>query len=103
MSENKWYIGQEIVCIRTHSRKVVKAGEIYKIKALKESKCKCKNLTIIDVGVLANSGFAKCTICDTRYEKTDNSWWFSETLFAPLEYNQDEIERILEITITEKS
>ena len=99
---DKWYIGQEIVCVRTHSRGIVKSGEIYKIVGLSTSKCKCSNLKLIDVGVKATADFGRCGICDTRYPKIKDAWWLGEILFAPLEYDQNEIEKLLEIKIEEK-
>jgi len=99
---DKWYIGQEIVCIRTHSRGIVKSGEIYKIVGLSTSKCKCSNSTLIDVGIKPISNFGKCAICYIRYEKGIDAWWLHEILFAPLEYDQNEIEKLLEIKIEEK-
>jgi hypothetical protein len=99
---NQWYIGQEIVCIRTHSRGIVKSGEIYKIVGLSTSKCKCRNLTLIDVGFKATADFGRCGLCNTRYPKLRDAWWLNEILFAPLEYDQNEIEKLLEITIKEK-
>ena len=95
---NKWYIGQEIVCIKTHSHKVVKSGEIFTIKNL--SICGCKTI-LIDVGIITTSKNGICGVCNSNYELF-NTWWLSERLFAPLEYNQDEINRVLEMTIKEK-
>ena len=99
---DKWYIGQEIVCVKTHSRGIVKSGEIYKIVGLTISKCKCNNLTLINVGINATSNFGSCGFCNTRYVKESDAWWLNEILFAPLEYDQNEIEKLLEIKIEEK-
>ena len=99
---NKWYIGQEIVCIKKHSKNAVKLGEIYKIKGLSNSKCKCSHDVLIDVGIAGTSNIGRCKNCNTVYNKSQEIWWLSEVLFAPLEYNQDEINRVLEITIKEK-
>jgi hypothetical protein len=99
---NQWYIGQQIVCIRTHSRGIVKSGEIYKIVGLSTSKCKCVNSTLIDVGIKATADFGKCGICHTKYQKVRDAWWLHEILFAPLEYDQNEIDKLLEINIEEK-
>jgi hypothetical protein len=95
----KWYIGQEIVCIKTHSQGAVKSGEIYTIKAL--SSCKC-NLIMIDVGIKSIDGkYGRCALCGIIYPLFD-AWLISERLFAPLEYNQEEIEKLLENTLLEK-
>jgi hypothetical protein len=91
----KWYIGQEIVCIKTHPEGLVKKGEIYVIQKL--SQCKC--CILIDVGVITNQG-CQCQECNTIVSEYDN--YFYESRFAPLEYNQDEINKLLENTLVEK-
>ena len=94
-----WHIGQEIVCIKTHSKGVVKRGKIYTIKGLKESACKCQEIEI-DVGILFDrtiyNGPSYCLICNWRGNTVEEAWWLSETIFAPLEYNQDAINELLE-------
>ena len=49
---SNWRIGQDIVCVKTHPKGVVKEGELYTIKALRTTTCKCSEVEI-DVGVLA--------------------------------------------------
>lgn len=82
-----WYIGQEIVCIKTHSEGLVKKNETYIIQSLK----KCCSINI-DVGVRNSRG----SICSKCMEKdmVTNIIWFSENLFAPL-MDISELESIL--------
>lgn len=99
--ENKWYIGQEILCIKTHSEGLVKKGEIYTIKGLQKSNCKCHEIEI-DVGVIGDSSLGECLVCNTTFKKSISIWWFSEKLFVPLEYNQEEINELIKEIKVEK-
>ena len=91
MANHNWYIGQDIVCIKTHPEGLVKEGEIYTIKAL----CKCCNINI-QVGVKSPTGLSYCIYCDKNFYP-DTYQWFSEIRFAPLDTLTDisEIEEIL--------
>jgi len=42
-----WHIGQDIVCIKSHSHGAVKEGDVYVIQGLKQSCC----MVSIDVGI----------------------------------------------------
>lgn len=101
-----WYIGQDIVCINSkgarnqsgqHSGLI--EGKVYAVKRLSVSNCKCKTV-IIDVGILSKTGedTGICSICNKHgiFERTI-SWWFGESRFAPLEYDQQAIEELLKI------
>lgn len=90
-----WKIGQEIVCIKTHSKGVVKRGQIYTIQALRKSICNCYSI-IIDVGINNSHIGGICRTCGKTAVLDDNIWWFSEKLFAPLEYNADGIKELIE-------
>jgi hypothetical protein len=90
-----WYIGQEIVCIKTHPLKIVKRGQIYIIKGLKKSDCSC-NKIIIDVGFKAKFKSTYCLLC-LQDSSHDSIYWLCETRFAPLEYNSDAIEELKNI------
>lgn len=92
-----WYIGQEIVCIQTHSQGVVKRGQTFVIRGLRPSTCKCKEVEI-DVGVISPNGYraCRCYVCNNVFDEPPYStWWFSETRFAPLEYNQEAIDELV--------
>lgn len=90
-----WYIGQEIVCIKTHSQGVVKRGKIYTIKGLQKSRCKCHTVEI-DIGAKSDLLTEGCSACNSDWKATSDIWWLSEIVFAPLEYNQDAINELLE-------
>ena len=89
-----WHIGQEIVCIKTHTTGVIKRVQIFTIKGLRESYCKC-NMVEIDIGI-EESGNHRCSFCGWRSIEVWQQWWFSEHRFAPLEYDQQAIDELLE-------
>lgn len=99
-----WYIGQEIVCVKSHSLKSVVKGKVYTIKSLEKRCC----FMGIDVGIIDQTNYindtANCRSCGANMKvfKTGNKWWFSELLFAPLEYNQDALNELLEEVKVEK-
>lgn len=86
-----WYIGQEIVCIKTHSLGLIKEGEIYIINGLANGCCDVK----IDVGIQGQYAHYSCHKCSKRnIPKPFSNYVFSETLFAPL-MDISELEQIL--------
>lgn len=84
-----WTIGQDIVCIKTHSQGGVKEGEVYSIKALRKVCCTVQ----IHVGKLSDKKNAVCG-CGKK-ELSNGLFWFCETLFKPLDELSD-ISEILE-------
>ena len=100
----KWYIGQDIVCIKTHSQGFVKKGEVYTIKSLRQACCHIG----IDVGLIdSRKGLnytSSCIKCNSQINNGKSPvLWFGDSLFVPLEslVNLDEIEEILQIPIEE--
>lgn len=87
-----WYIGQEIVCIKSHSQGIVEEGKVYTIQGLRQSCCS----VCIDIGCKTNRGYTKCGKCNTIYYPPDEIYWILERLFAPIEYNQQAISELLE-------
>lgn len=92
-----WHIGQEIVCVKSHSQGVVKKDRIYTIKGIMQSCCHIS----LDVGMKqtdrTGSGLfqLQCNLCNKSEPiTTDNTWWFGESLFAPL-MDISELESIL--------
>lgn len=92
-----WHIGQEIVCIKSHSQGKVKKGNIYTVKGITRPCCSI----LLDVGVRSRSNTTFCT-CDTPLHN-NGIWWISESLFAPLEYDKQAIEELLENTLVKTS
>lgn len=92
-----WYIGQEIVCIHTHTQNAVVKDKIYIIKGIRQGCCHIQ----LDFGItfpdLTGSGLfhQHCNLCKKDYQvTTDNTWWIADRLFAPL-MDISELESIL--------
>lgn len=90
-------IGDDIVCIKTHSQGVVIEGNVYKCKALKGGKCNCKDKYLVDIGGKSVSDYSNCRICGTRYEDADGVFWINASMFRKLDtlVNIDEIHELL--------
>ena len=93
-----WYIGQDIVCIRTHSKGFVTKDNVYTIKSLKQGCCGI----YIDIGFTALDKASEystyCNRCNTISSNGSSPiLWFHEGLFVPLNslVNISEIEEIL--------
>lgn len=93
---HNWFINQDIVCIKTHSQGLVKEGDVFTIKGLREGYCKCTKVQI-NIGFTSIATTNKCSICHVGVKNTDSFSWLSENLFAPLDTLTDisEIEEIL--------
>ena len=89
-----WRIGQEIVCIKSHSWGAVKEGKVYTIKGIRKACCHVQ----LDVGIQSDIKEYYCKRCFTSYED-NNIWWIADFLFSPLEYDQNAIEELLENTL----
>jgi hypothetical protein len=82
-----FYVGQKVVCIKSHSDLEYKKGEIYTIKGIAKNRCKC-SLYLIDIGVTSindrNYTTEYCYGC-----KTINKWqsihWYLPSGFSPLQ------------------
>ena len=77
-----WYIGQKIVAIENHVQGSFKEGDIFTIKSLMNSPCKC-NFVLIDIGMISQKGLGMCQECNATY--TQSIRWFSEKRFSPLD------------------
>ena len=86
-------VGQKVVCIKTHSRGIVKEGELHTVKGMKIRKC-CGAL-LLDVGIMAQHNIDTCS-CGHREENSDGIYWINSILFRPLDdlFNE-EIEELM--------
>jgi len=80
-----WYIGQDIVAIKTAPNGAFKEGQPLIVKGLKAGFCKCTNV-LIDVGVKNNHNTLRCDKCimEINVGWTDTVF-YSEKNFAPLD------------------
>lgn len=93
-----WHIGMDIVCIKTHSKGLIKEGDIFTIESLRQGCCSIQ----IDIGINDTDEACNyttiCTDCGGIINNGSSSTlWFHECLFAPLDslVNISEIEEIL--------
>lgn len=90
-----WHIGQEIVCVKTHSKRRVVRGKTYTINSLIKSPCKCGHVLISVCGINSPTNLSRCVYC--QYEFNNNGiFWLHEELFAPLDADISELTEILE-------
>lgn len=88
-----WHIGQTIVAIKSHSQGKFKEGDVFEIKGLKKSFCKCIHI-LIDIGMSTIATNDECGDCNIIVKSNDNIHWFGEDMFKPL----DELADISELT-----
>lgn len=85
-----WYIGQEILCVKSHSQNAVKKNNIYIIKG---TRLGCCNNIELDIGISTNIALQECADCG-KISKSGGIWWIYAELFVPLEYNAKAIEEL---------
>lgn len=78
-----WHIGQRIVVIKDHSKGIVKTGQEFVIKNIRESICDCHDC-LIDIGFIG-SPKKRCRRCGSGGIIPGNALWLSNKLFAPIE------------------
>lgn len=82
-----WYIGQEIVALKTNDA-IIK-DKIYIIKSISKTCCS----TVLDVGVICKNSRLHCKCGNEVYR--GHVWWLEDILFAPL-MDISELESILQ-------
>lgn len=89
-----WYIGQDIVAIRTPNNKRFKEGDTFIVLALRQSPCKC-NYIDIDIGLKSISNSIYCPHCGDVEKSV--VLWNEETNFTPLDTltNINELNEVL--------
>lgn len=88
-----WHIGQTIVAVKSHRQYFFKEGDIFEIKALRQSLCECRQYQI-DIGFVNPYKLICCGKCKFLTNSKDSIAWFSERCFKPL----DELADISELT-----
>jgi hypothetical protein len=85
-----FHLGQDIVCIKDHSKGFVKEGSLFTVKGLRKG---CCNI-VIDVGLPMKTDCMICA-CGNLWE-SNGIVWISELLFKPLDELSD-ISELLEV------
>lgn len=92
-----WYIGQKVVCVKSHSQGLVRSGVTYLISDVRQ--CECGRLSL-NVGVADHHRWTECTIHQydgsgcMRLKPTHGFAWFYCALFRPLDALTETIERV---------
>lgn len=91
---NKWYIGQEVVCINDSNTEGLIKNKVYNIKGFYN----CCNL-LIDVGITEYEDMPRVMCKCGRVRKHDGQHYYLESRFKPLDelYNKEikEIEEFI--------
>jgi hypothetical protein len=74
-------IGQQVVCVKTHSQGIVKEGQVHSIKRI--ALCSCGYISL-DVGITFNDGNLMVCTCGKK-ESINGTWWLGAKLFRPLD------------------
>jgi len=98
-------IGQQILCVKSHSTGAVKEGKTYLLNDFKKN---CQGNLVFDVGVIADpvctdgsiiqiGEIYRCGLCEGLH-KFDGIWWINASLFRPIDdlYNE-EIKELTEV------
>jgi len=82
----KFEIGQEVVCIKSHSLGYVTKGKTYIIKNILKRRCKCEH-PILDVGIIRLAAAnTKCSRCGASHILPfSNIAYVSSRLFIPIQ------------------
>lgn len=88
-----WYIGQDIVCVKTYGSSKLKKDSVYTIKQIRETPCNCGGIDL-DVGIKLNTQDSICIICGYSHFQADKAAFFDQICFRPL----DELADISELT-----
>ena len=76
-----FYVGQKVVCVKTHSAGVTRAGQVFIVRAVMI--CTCGHVTI-DVGSVSYCSQTLCALCHRTYDSGDR-WPEAASRFRPIE------------------
>lgn len=82
-----FYIGQKVVCVKSHSQGVIKKGQEFTVTGVFEPDCNCDNWTIT-IGLKTIIPFHQCSFCGyiRKNESSESSEFrFGYTMFAPVQ------------------
>lgn len=83
-----WYVGQKVVCIKTHSQGLVVKGKNYSVHGV--NCCPLCGFVSLDVGVIGNGRSWSCM----KKHRVHSGTWVATTLFRPVDALTEQIERI---------
>lgn len=100
--ENKFYVGQEVLCIKTHPNGVVVRWNKYTVMGIRRSRCPACGI-LLDVGITEgfpeDMGMASHCEHGLDHRPYDNIWWLGSFRFIPIDNTLSETtsDEVLEI------
>ena len=76
---------KEVICIKDHSMKYVKKGEIYSLLNTMSVTCHCGPKLLYDVGIKSKSNgghYAVCIHCGYKVYISNDTTWIHHSLFT---------------------
>jgi hypothetical protein len=102
----KFQPGQRVICIKSHKTdeglELVKEGETYVVKNVKDISCACTRKYGVDIGVRLNQARHYCTSCN-KNAFFDDICWIWEGCFVPIEEettSNTELNKMVEVSFS---
>ena len=83
MKNRSFKVGDEIICIKDHTNKLVLNGEVFTVKGFNRNPC-CGS-TIVDVGIKSTNPNTTCYSCQCAYKKPNGGYWLAAFLFRKIQ------------------
>lgn len=91
---SEFYVGQRVVCVRSHSMGVVAVGKTYVVNGVR--KCAICPRHALDVGIASPNPWAmSLCVCGSTKESM-GIYWVGERLFRPIDSLTEQMDRIEE-------
>lgn len=76
-------VGKKVICIKTHTQGVVKAGQVFDLMGIRKSDCKCSSIQL-DIGLKNPYQVGQRVLCQCGIVCIETRiYWLGSTLFAP--------------------
>lgn len=73
-------VGHKVICIKDHSRRIVKRGQVFELQSIRKFECGC---TALNVGIPSTQTHRRCLRHNLTCYSPDKTYWLSAALFAP--------------------
>lgn len=77
-------VGGKVICVKSHSRGVVKKNTIHTVHDLRDAPCGCGNKEI-NIDIASANTSQRCSICGRITHSVYGYYWLSARLFRPLD------------------
>jgi hypothetical protein len=100
MKNRSFKVGDEIICIKDHTNKLVRNGEVFTVKGFTRNPC-CGS-TIVDVGIPGSNPNTTCYTCQCSYKKPNGGYWFAAYIFRKIKNSSSTAKNELPEAIQER-